>query len=241
MDQALVINDIDDFVKILRQYPEWKEKVREIILTEELMRLPSKFDNFVEQDFKPLKKKVDKIEQDVEVLKEDVEVLKEDVRVLKEDVANLKKDMKGVKNDIGSLKGQMLELMVRDKAGAYFGRVLKKVRVLNFSDLADWLYDALDAGVISEEEKDDALRVDLVVKGILRKNNKLEVYLAVEISEVVDKRDVERALKRAEVIEKTVIFSRGQETQKKCLAAVIGNKYSQGAKKLIQEHNIIAV
>ncbi len=45
------IRTFDDIIRILEQEPEWREKLRKLVLTHELLNLPKKFDNFVENDF----------------------------------------------------------------------------------------------------------------------------------------------------------------------------------------------
>ncbi len=97
----------------MRERPEWLEELRRIILTEELISLPQKFDTFIQKDFKPLKEKVEKIESDTEVLKQDIAVLKQDVAILKQDVADL--------------KGDNFERNVRERAPSYFGRLIKRL------------------------------------------------------------------------------------------------------------------
>ncbi|MEJ5166981.1 MAG: hypothetical protein WHV67_08140, partial [Thermoanaerobaculia bacterium] len=120
------IKTFHDIVRILRENPEWMEEMRRLILTDEIMNFPKEFDKFKDEEFKPLKKQVNKIENDVEVLKEDVKVIKEDVKILKEDVKVLKEDVKKLKDDVGNLKGESFERKVREKAPAYFGKLIKK-------------------------------------------------------------------------------------------------------------------
>lgn len=239
-EKVIKITTFEDIIDVLKRRPKWREEMRQLILTEELMRLPAKvdklserFDGFVKEEFHPLRNKVDTIEgdvstlkqdvtvlkedvsvlkqdvstlkqdvevlkQDVQILKQDVAVLKQDVEILKQDVEALKKDVTILKNDVAYLKGTDLERTVRERAPAYFGKLIRRCRVINFEDLADKLEDAVDARLISEEEKDDALLIDVVVRGRLRTDK--EVLLAAEVSVKIDSMDVERAAKRAEII-----------------------------------------
>ena len=43
------INSKEDFLRALRENPEWKDAVRALILGEELLRLPVRFDAFVDE------------------------------------------------------------------------------------------------------------------------------------------------------------------------------------------------
>lgn len=225
MDQHRVLT-LGDIYRALRDHPEWTQELRRVFLTEELLELPRKFNKFLEEDFYPLKAKVDKIERDVEVLKKDVEVLKKDVEVLKKDVEKLK-------SDVGWLKGGFMELQVRDRVGAFFGKILKRARLIDSSDLADAIYEAQDRGEITEAEADDALRIDAVVRGLMRKNGFEEIMIAAEISFVVDREDVERALKRAEIISK--VFN------KRTIPAVIGKEFTEGAIETAKKYNVLLI
>lgn len=211
MDQHRVLT-LGDIYRALRDHPEWTQELRRVFLTEELLELPRKFNKFLEEDFYPLKAKVDKIERDVEILKKDVEKLK---------------------SDVGWLKGGFMELQVRDRVGAFFGKILKRARLIDSSDLADAIYEAQDRGEITEAEADDALRIDAVVRGLMRKNGFEEIMIAAEISFVVDREDVERALKRAEIISK--VFN------KRTIPAVIGKEFTEGAIETAKKYNVLLI
>lgn len=215
-----------DIYRALRAHPEWAQELRKVILTEELLNLPLVFKKFVEEEFKPLR-------QDVKVLKEDVNNLKIKVDKIEKDVEKLKVDVEKLKVDVGWLKGGFMELQVRDRVGAFFGKLLKRARLLESSDLADLLYDAASQGLITQEEAEDALRVDAVVRGQLRSDGLKEVLIAAEISFVVDRVDVERAKKRAEIISKAL----SQPT----ISAVIGKEFTEGAKEAAEELSVLVI
>ena len=241
------IETFEDLIKALRERPEWLEELRRLILTEELLALPQKFQNFVEQEFKPLKQKVDRIEEDVEILKQDVAVLKQDVAVLKQDVAVLKQDVailkqdvailkqevKVLKDDVADLKGDNFERKVREKAPAYFGRLIRKCKTMSFEDLADYLEEAAEKRIITEEEKDSALNIDVVVTGFLKTDKEKKVVLAGEVSIKADKVDVERAYERANVIGKALGLS--------AIAVVIGKETTEGAIKRADELGVVLI
>ena len=220
--KTIEIATFEDILEALRGNPIWVEQMRAIILSEELLTLPERFERFLRNEFRPLKEKTDKIEKDVEVLKADVKVLKEDVEVLKQDVAVLKEDVavlkqdvailkqdvailkqdvRGLKVDVNTLKGESFENKVRDRAPAFFGKLLRRTRVITTQDFVDALDDAVDAGLISDNDRDYALNADVVVRGKMKDSGK-EVILVGEASVTVDLEDVERASKRAEITAK---------------------------------------
>jgi cell division protein FtsB len=247
------IETFEDLLHILRMHPDWLATLRSLILTNDLIDLPRKFDEFIKKDFKPLQAKVDHIEkdvtvlkqdvtilkqdvtvlkQDVTILKQDVETLKKDVEILKQDVAVLKKDVAVLKDDVAALKGSDFERTIREKAPAYLGRLIKKCRGISIEDLAHTLDDALDAEKITDTEYEDAILIDVVVKGLF-KTDKRPVILAVEVSLTVDLRDVERAYNRANVIAKTF----DMET----IGVAIGKSITHGAQIRAEELNVLVV
>lgn len=231
-----------DLLSVLKEHPDWLEELRKLILTDELLALPKKFDefvkryeNFIETEFKPLKATVEKQGNDIEILKSDVKILKEDVAVLKEDVAVLKKDIAVLKVDVGSLKGDNFERKIREKAPSYFGKLILKCRLIDNIELANIIDDAMldNKVVVTDDERDDALRIDVVVTGFLRHNKEKKVFMAGEVSMVVDKTDVERAARRTKTIEKCLGIPG--------IPVVIGDEYTEGAKKAAEELQVILI
>jgi len=160
----------------------------------------------LKQDVTVLKQDVAVLKQDVAVLKQDVAVLKQDVAVLKQDVAQLKRDVAILQarvdrmaNELAELKGNDFERSLREKAPARFARILRRCRVLHHEQLADRLEDALEASKLDEAAFEDALNIDLVVSGQMKEDRR-PVMLAVEASLTVDRGDVERAARRADII-----------------------------------------
>ncbi|AEH22623.1 hypothetical protein TOPB45_0521 [Thermodesulfobacterium geofontis OPF15] len=180
-----------DIIRALREHPEWLEELRKIILTTELIELPKKFEEMLVR-MEKLEKKVDKIEKDVEILKQDVAILKQDVAVLKQDVAYLK-------GEFGRFKGKEFERTIRERYYAYFGRILRKSKLIPFEEIIPLLETAEEEKIITEDQKVSALQLDLLIKGEIKKVKK-EVYLAIEVSYSLQEDDIERAIERAGIL-----------------------------------------
>jgi cell division protein FtsB len=187
----------------------------------------------LKEDVAILKKDVAVLKEDVAVLKQDVAVLKEDVAVLKQDVAILKHEIKVLKDDVANLKGDNFERKVREKAPAYFGRLIKRCRTMSLEDLADYLEEAVEKGIITEEEKNSALNIDVVVTGFLKTDKDKRVVLAGEVSVKVDRIDVERAYERASVIGKALGLP--------AIAVVIGEEETEGALTRADELGVVLI
>ena len=227
------IETFEDILRALRERPEWLEELRRIILTEELIALPQKFENFVQKEFKPLKVKVDKIEADTEVLKQDVAVLKQDVAVLKRDVDVLKLDMAVLKQDVAELKGDNFERKVRERVPSYFGRLLRRCKLISFEDLAEILESAVEKEWISEKEKEEALNVDVVASGFLKTEKEKKVVVVGEVSIKVDRIDVERAYERSKIISRAFGLS--------VIAVVIGKESTEGGLERAKELGVLFI
>jgi myosin heavy subunit len=121
---------------------------------------------------------------------------------------------------VGKNTGKILEIDYRDKAFAYFGTLLRKVKVISLQKLEPTLEQHL-----SEAEFNALLPLDLLVSGQVRRSNQPNdvVYLAVEVSAVIDDNDVERAQQRAALLRKagyrTVATVAGEEITESALSA----------------------
>lgn len=123
--------------------------------------------------------------------------------------------------DVGELRGESLERRYRERAASYFQHVLRRIRLIDHQQLGLLLDDALDRGDISAAERAEILETDVVVHGV---QDGQEVYLVAEVSGTITASDVERAVRRAALLEKA--------TQRRVLAAVAGKRLSRTA----QEH-----
>lgn len=169
-----------------------------------------------------------RIEADIEELKSDVSVLKTDVRVLKADVSVLKADVTKLKISVGHLEGQALEEKYTKRAAAYFGSWLRRPKVVPCSRL----YDILEP-FLSSDDLHDVLLIDLVVKGKLKQQPEAEeVYVLVEVSVVIDKNDIERAQRRAKLL---------QNASFRAIPVVAGEKMAEGAEAIARTNGVAIV
>jgi hypothetical protein len=129
---------------------------------------------------------------------------------------------------IGELKGTLLEMDYRAKVGAIFGSRLKKPKVVDAGDMWDVLRDRLD-----EEEIRQIVALDLIVRGrLLPPQEEGELWLAVEVSYVVDQNDVMRAAARAALLRKAGLPA---------IPVAAGKRLTQGASALATESRVVLV
>ena len=94
-------------------------------------------------------------------------------------------------------RGDRLERQYREKPFAYFGRLMRRAQVVPLQELEAELEERL-----TDEEMNELRPLDLLVRGRLNRKDQpaLELHLALEISAVVDRNDVERAKRRAAIL-----------------------------------------
>jgi len=130
--------------------------------------------------------------------------------------------------DVGKLKGIACEERYRSRANAFFGRVLTRGHNAT-QQVADMLYAAYKEGHISEREWGDALNADLFWGGKVRETE-TEVVLVLEASWLVDKGDVERASRQAEVLRQTGL---------KAVPVAAGEKWTDEAETLARREQVL--
>jgi hypothetical protein len=173
------VEDFDDLLRLLEQRPEWRAELRRHVLTEDLLGLPG-------------------------VVRELAEAQQRTERHLAELAAAQTRAaaaLESLTGRVGKLAGEMLEWRYERRAGPYFSRLARKLRVVNTSALADMLDDAIHAGRLTDAEREAVLDADLVLGGPRREDG-ADVSLVVEISAGVGIADVTRASERAAVLAK---------------------------------------
>lgn len=205
------VDDFHDLIRLLETRPEWRADVRRLVLSDELLALPEqiallranteqRFQELIEA-YKHTDARLATIDERLAALADAQNRTDTQIARLTQSVQALTDDMKAQGNIIGDLKGELLELRYRERAPAYVGRLVRRAQVLSAAELVELLETAVEQGRLTEAEKDEVLLIDLVVRG-KRKEDGVQVYLAVEVSWGVGPHDVERAAQRATLLGK---------------------------------------
>jgi len=182
----------------------------------------------LQQDVTALQKGQAVLQQDVTALQKGQAVLQQDVTALQKGQAVLQEGQASMQDTLGVVKGRQLELVYKERVGTYFGPLLRRVRVLSITQIEDDLEAHL-----STEEFRDLLKLDLLVRGRPRHlPDAPQVWLAVEVSGVVDRHDVERAVRRAGHLSRVGYVS---------VPAVAGEQATEGAEALAREEGVLLV
>ena len=135
--------------------------------------------------------------------------------------------------DVADLKGAALEARFRELAQSYlYGLVggVRRLRAVGRDQLSDLAADAEARGAISLDEGRDLLAADAVVRG-LRADGQAPLYIVVEVSWGVGPGDVERAQRRADLLQRAgveavaVVAGTAITTEAASLASRIGVPY----------------
>ena len=222
---SFTVSDFEDLLKIIEAKPEWRSRLRRALFPE--IDIPKAFQTLAESQaemsslLKRMDARIERLEIGQEQIKQDVGVLKQDVGVLKQDVTVLKRDS-------ANLKGKAQEQTYHNKADAIFGRYLRNGRKAG-SWVADHLYAALLDEKVSEAEVEQVLAADLLWIGEERQT-KTQLVLVMEASWLAEANDVERALKRAAVLERIGLHA---------LPVVGGEEWTQDATTLARTHHVV--
>lgn len=217
---AFTVGDFNDLKRLLATHPEWRAELRDLLLTEDFQALPGLVRDLVEaqrrteqrmaesqartdQRFAELAEAQRRTEQRVAELAEAQRELAEAqsrtnqrLAELAEGQHRLAEAFRRTEDIVGRLQGDSLEIRYRLNAGAFFGRWLRGTKVIGGNELVDRVESQL-----SPDEVNELLLTDLVVRGrVARLPERPEVWLAVEISVVVDHQNVARAVRRAELL-----------------------------------------
>jgi DNA repair exonuclease SbcCD ATPase subunit len=145
---------------------------------------------------------------------------------LAESQLRIQEQLLGIKDELADVRGRQLELEYRIKAAAFFGGWLRKPAVVEISDIWDQLEEHLD-----EIDMRRLTAVDLIVRGQLpKKRGGGEVWLAVEVSNVVDLNDVERAIERAALLRRAGLPA---------IPVVGGKRLTRGAAASVAERRVV--
>ena len=178
------INTIEDLARILQEQPTWAEALRALLLTQELLDLPGRFDRFVEAQ------------------REASEAQQETNRLTDRRLNAIEGRLDRVEGQLGNLQGGQYERTVRTRALARSRFTLGftgSYVALNQDGLTDpRLNRAIDRairnGLVSQDGCADLFEADLIISA---EDNR---HAVVEVSLTADRDDIDRAKTRAGIL-----------------------------------------
>ena len=202
---AFTIEDFRDLIGLLGQHPEWRTELRRWVLSDDLLTLPQTMHELAEAQRRTeervgqLAVRMDELTQRMDQLAQCMDQLTVRMDRLTVRMEQLVEVQTRMGSDLERLKGSDLERRYRERAHAYFSRVLRRIHVLSGDELTALLEEAITHKQLSEEEADDILQADVVLRG-RRREDGTEVYGVVEVSWGIGLSDVQRASTRATLL-----------------------------------------
>jgi cell division septum initiation protein DivIVA len=144
--------------------------------------------------------------------------------------AEMKQDISQLKGDVSQLKGFNYESRIIQQANAIFGRFMRRGHDAR-NEIGRLLEEAEDNGIISEQEHDHVLAIDLLWAG-KQKHTKADVVLTVEVSWRAEETDIKRAISRAETLRKMGLTA---------LPVVAGLVWDENTIDLARQQNVVCV
>ena len=188
------IDEFHDLLRLLREHPDWRDELRRQVLADEMLDLPKAMQKLTER--------VDQLTERMDQLTERVDQLAGRMNQLAGRMDQLAESHVKVSQDVDWLKGSMLELRYKNRAPAYFSKIIRRTHVLSHDEMNELIDEAESAERISAKDADDLLEADLVVRGRRRADGR-DVFLVVEVSWGIGVSDVTRAVRRASVLGRT--------------------------------------
>ncbi|GIW92274.1 MAG: hypothetical protein KatS3mg110_0315 [Pirellulaceae bacterium] len=181
-----------------------------------------------EERFAALTERIDQLAEAQRQTEERLAALTERVDQLAEAQRRTEECLAALAKRTADLVGESLERRYRERAPAYFGSVLRRSRVLDNLTLEEALENHL-----SSEEICDVFRTDVVLSGKPRSRPEVEeVWLAVEVSSVIDVKDVRRVVQRSRLLARS---------GRPVVPVVAGNDITAGATKLARAEKVAIV
>lgn len=211
------VDDFHDLVRLLQERPEWRAELRRLVLTDELLAVPEQIDRLRQEtdhrfgelagSLAALTARVDGLAQHMEALTGRMDGLAQHMEALTGRMDALTAQMSTLTSHVAELRGESLEHRYRRRAYSYFAPMLRRAHVLTDDELASLLEDAIERGTLAREQAHELSWADIVVRGRSPADGST-VYLVVEVSVGIGLNDVNRAVERSSLLERTGVTAR---------------------------------
>jgi hypothetical protein len=230
---GFTVRDLQDLLRLLEAHPQWQAELRRALLADDFLALPSLVRGLAETQQRA-EERLSRLETAVAALAEAQRRSEEHLARLDITVAALLESQRRIEEEVAvlrrqtdELRGDAVERRYRERAGAYFGALVRRAYALTDRELADLLGDAEDRELLLPDEVDEVRRADAIVRG-RRRDTGSQVYLVIEASAGIGRTDVNRAYNRAQLLAKL----------HPALPVVAGKQIVPGAQDLAQRMGV---
>ena len=191
-----MINTTDDFIRLLRENPEFHAAARRELLTEELLALPQRFSQYAQTT----DKRLDSVDRRLGSLEQGQQRLESGQRRLENSVNILRGD--ALETKMPTRLCDMLRARLGIRRVQIFWMARHQTPPMSRSEyFIRTLEDATDNGIITDDEELRLFTTDMVIRS-LRQSDGSRLWIAAEASGVIDQNDIERARRSALVLQK---------------------------------------
>jgi len=249
---AFTIKDMPDLTRILLDHPEWLAEVRRLVLTDELLNLPSLVRELAALQQRG-EQRMDRVEKAIADLTAAQQRTGQQIADLTTAQQRTEQRLDGVEKAIIELitaqrrteqnvdrldrtlqtvRGTALEQKYTLHAAGYFGKWLRRIKVIHPHGVMPEFEELLDSR-LSEKEADDILLLDVILRGNLKRpETRPEIYLAMEVSVTIEPHDIQRAQVRSALLRKAGLPA---------LPVVAGERLNEEADALAHSTPIVVV
>ena len=111
------------------------------------------------------------------------------------------KQLRRLKDWFDKMCRLMTEIRLRQNPYGYFSEIVRRAKWVTGDELDDLLLEALSKGLINEDEQKELMRANLIVRGV--REGQI-AWLVVEVLGTVDTEDVDRAIRRSQLLARCV-------------------------------------
>ena len=200
MTTANAINTIEDLTRILRERPEWRDEIRKLVLTDELLTLPQRFSEYAASTDRRLDELTQIVQELARGQQELTQCLQELTQRFEQYAEITNRRVSNLEGRVGNLEGSHYEAKVvrllptrirhENVANLNNPQVVYPVNG-NAPALDSLLQRALNDGAISHDQMIDLTDADAIIAA---DDNR---YAVVESSITLAERDINRAIGRA--------------------------------------------
>ena len=258
---AFTVEDFQDLVRLLAQHPEWRSELRRLLLSEELLTVPERLARverllaeLVQRDEERSRQLAGLIEavrentRQIAELRETVAEHSRQIAELRETVAEHSRQIAEQTRQIEGLRetvlllaqrldtvagrtdmalGELLELRAERRLSSWLGRFLRGLRV---RPPGEW--ERAFRPLLSPAAFDRLLDADLLARGRLTLDGQREVWLAIEVSRVIDAEDVARAQEWAQLLREVGLVA---------VPVVLGAALTGEAREAVERERVLFV
>jgi hypothetical protein len=187
---AFTVSDFEDLLALLAAHPEWRARLRPVVLGPDFEEVPSRLDR-IEAILERVALRQEQTEREIALL-----------------AARFDGRMNRLDGRMGNLEGQVLELNYDRNLENWIGDFLRRPKRVALPEL-DQLRAAVASGVVSETERRRLRDVDLIAVGQDLANPDTELYVTCEVSYTINMEDIARADEHAGILRRCGYNARG--------------------------------